>query len=114
MKCPKCGKVLMKTNDGSYICDFDCKYIFNPCKKEKKMVIKPKFNIGDKFRFNNEHRTVTCTTEKDIFRIDSIVINKHGIYYSYYKFPANKNRSWNRKFGYRSHVAEFAIEKVDD
>lgn len=113
MKCPKCGKVLQKTNDESCVCDFDCKYVFNS-KKKKEMVIKPKFNIGEKFRFNNEHRKVSCTTEKDIFRIDSIVINKYGIYYSYYKFPANKNRSWNRKFRYRSHVAEFAIEKIDD
>lgn len=81
---------------------------------EQKMKIQSKFNIGDKFRFNQEHRKVTCTTEKDIFRIDSIVINKYGIYYTYYKFPANKNRSWNRKFGYRCQVAEFAIEKIDD
>jgi len=29
MRCPKCGKVLQKTNDGSYVCDFDCKYTFN-------------------------------------------------------------------------------------
>ena len=29
MICPKCGKVLQKTNDGSYVCDFDCKYVFN-------------------------------------------------------------------------------------
>ena len=29
-----------------------------------------KFNIGDKFRFNKEHRNVSCTTEKDIFRIE--------------------------------------------
>ena len=29
MRCPKCGKVLQKTNDGSYVCDFDCKYVFN-------------------------------------------------------------------------------------
>lgn len=78
------------------------------------MKIKTKFNIGDKFRFNNEHRKVSCTTEKDIFRIDSIILEKNGIYYSYYKFPANKNRAWNKEYGYRSRVAEFAIEKIDD
>lgn len=32
MICPKCGKVLQKTNDGSYVCDFDCKYVFDACK----------------------------------------------------------------------------------
>lgn len=78
------------------------------------MEIKTKFNVGDKFRFSKDYQAVTCTTEKDIFRIDSIVIDKHGIYYSYYKFPANKNRAWNKEWGYRSRVAEFAIEKIDD
>ena len=33
MRCPKCGKVLAKTNDGSYVCDFNCKYVFDSCKK---------------------------------------------------------------------------------
>ena len=32
MRCPECGKVLQETNDGSYICDFDCKYVFDSCK----------------------------------------------------------------------------------
>lgn len=27
MRCPKCGKVLAKTNNGSYICSPDCKYV---------------------------------------------------------------------------------------
>lgn len=33
MKCPKCGNVLQKTNDGSYVCDPNCKYVFDSCKK---------------------------------------------------------------------------------
>lgn len=33
MKCPKCGKVLMKINNGNYICSPDCKYVFDTCKK---------------------------------------------------------------------------------
>ena len=33
MRCPKCGKALAKTNDGSYVCAPDCKYVFDPCKK---------------------------------------------------------------------------------
>lgn len=33
MRCPKCGKVLAKTNDGSYVCTPDCKYVFDSCKK---------------------------------------------------------------------------------
>ena len=40
MRCPKCGKVLQKTNDGSYVCAPDCKYVFDSCKivkNQKKM-----------------------------------------------------------------------------
>ena len=29
MKCPKCGKVLMKTNDGSYICSPECGGVYS-------------------------------------------------------------------------------------
>ena len=36
MRCPKCGKVLQKTNDGSYVCDFDCKYVFNTWENAEK------------------------------------------------------------------------------
>jgi phage FluMu protein Com len=35
MRCPKCGKVLAKTNDGSYVCTPDCKYVFDSCKTAK-------------------------------------------------------------------------------
>lgn len=27
MKCPKCGKVLQETNDGSYICTPKCGFV---------------------------------------------------------------------------------------
>ena len=29
MKCPKCGKVLQETNDGSYICTPECKTVYS-------------------------------------------------------------------------------------
>lgn len=76
------------------------------------MKIKTKFNIGDKFRWKKDFRDVTCTNETDIFRICGIKIEKEGLFYNYYKFPASKNRTWNKKFGYRSAAAEFAIEKI--
>lgn len=76
------------------------------------MKVKTKFELGEKFKINKDYRKVMNVTEKDIFRIHAIEVNKYGIYYSYYKFPADKNRTWNKKFGYRSHVAEFVMEKL--
>ena len=37
MKCPKCGKALAKTNDGSYVCAPDCKYVFDSSKKAESL-----------------------------------------------------------------------------
>ena len=62
------------------------------------MNIKTKFNIGDKFKVNKEHLNVMRVNENDVFKIDSIRIDQHGIYYSYYKFPEHKNRTWNKKW----------------
>ena len=39
MKCPKCGKVLQKTENGKYICTPNCKMIYSE-KELKDMKIK--------------------------------------------------------------------------
>ena len=36
MKCPKCGKVMQETNDGSYVCTPECKNIISTIKKQNK------------------------------------------------------------------------------
>lgn len=76
------------------------------------MKIETKFKIGEKFIIHKDYRKVMCVTKDDVFRVDYIKIDKHGIYYAYYKFPEHKNRAWNKKWRTRHHIAEFAMQKI--
>lgn len=76
------------------------------------MKVFTKFDIGEKFKINRNYMDVMCCSKEDIFKIDSIRIDKYGVYYAYYKFPAHENRDWNRKYRGREYIAEFAMAKM--
>ena len=76
------------------------------------MKIETKFEIGEKFRITDEYLSCMNVSKEQLFRVDSIKINKHGIYYNYHKFPANKHRKENMEFAGRRFCAEFIMEKV--
>lgn len=76
------------------------------------MKIETKFEIGEKFRITDEYLECMNVSKDQIFRIDAIKIEPEGIYYYYYKFPANKNRKYNDIHRGKSACAEFIMEKV--
>jgi len=50
MKCPKCGKVMFKLENGKYICSPECKTIIKQNKAKNKRIINLLFDDYQKFK----------------------------------------------------------------